>query len=87
MSATHNNKSCSFSKRHECLTTNHAGNRTPSIKDQYNKIVSLKRQLNIQIEHQEKLKKISKNPADIRNIDCKLLELRKNFLNVCVDNF
>ncbi|QUJ09242.1 hypothetical protein Gyru_ORF47 [Gynaephora ruoergensis nucleopolyhedrovirus] len=64
-----------------------ANDNNRSVKDLYTEVVYFKKQLEIKTTHQEKLKKITKNASELKQIDSKLHELRQNFLNFSVDHF
>lgn len=57
------------------------------VKYQYTQVMQAKRQLEIQTEHQKRLRQITKDPRELAKIDAKLNELRMAFLNFGVEKF
>ncbi|QED40547.1 hypothetical protein [Chrysodeixis includens nucleopolyhedrovirus] len=46
-----------------------------------------KKQLSVQLEHWEKIKRITKDPKEIKDIDCKINAMRLQFLKYGCDFF
>ncbi|ADB84464.1 hypothetical protein [Apocheima cinerarium nucleopolyhedrovirus] len=62
-------------------------NRQPDVRQQYNQVMQVKRQLEIQSSHLEKLKRITKDPKEAHKIETQLQSIRNKFLNYGVNNF
>lgn len=60
--------------------TLHARKEKESTHAQLNKILQEKKHLSIQMEHWERLKKITKDSRELEDIDRKLTQLRMDFL-------
>nr|ANS70917.1 hypothetical protein [Lymantria dispar multiple nucleopolyhedrovirus] len=61
--------------------------RDDSLRDQLNRVIHAKKQLIIKQEHWERIKRITKNPNEVRDIDRKLAEIRMEFLKFGERNF
>nr|QGX02402.1 maco-A 157 [Mamestra configurata nucleopolyhedrovirus A] len=57
------------------------------LRRQLNQILQAKRQLTIQMEHWERIKRITKDPKEVQDIESKLLKMRMDFLNFSTDKF
>ncbi|WBB27326.1 AC29-like protein [Mythimna sequax nucleopolyhedrovirus] len=57
------------------------------LRKQLNQILQAKRQLTIQMEHWERIKRITKDPKEVQNIESKLSKMRMDFLNFSTDKF
>nr|QNH90637.1 maco-A 157 [Mamestra configurata nucleopolyhedrovirus A]QNH90969.1 maco-A 157 [Mamestra configurata nucleopolyhedrovirus A]UVZ34992.1 hypothetical protein [Melanchra picta nucleopolyhedrovirus]UVZ35164.1 hypothetical protein [Melanchra picta nucleopolyhedrovirus] len=57
------------------------------LRRQLNQILQAKRQLTIQMEHWERIKRITKDPKEVQDIENKLLKMRMDFLNFSTDKF
>ena len=58
-----------------------------SLRQKLNQILQTKKQLSIQMQHWERIKRITKDPKEIANIDEKLHRMRMEFLKFSTDNF
>nr|WUR10831.1 ac29 [Calliteara abietis nucleopolyhedrovirus] len=82
------NKMSSFDNSNKYDVKKGSNSSTASnLRQQYDSIIFAKRQINIQTTHQEKLKKITKDSANLAEIDATLHTLRTNFLDFGVNNF
>ncbi|ABI35701.1 hypothetical protein [Ectropis obliqua nucleopolyhedrovirus] len=68
-------------------TTNLSINRQPDVRQQYQHVMQMKRRLEIQTSHDEKLKRLTKCPKEIERLNDKINTARINFLNYGVNNF
>ena len=57
------------------------------LRRQLNQILQAKRQLTIQMEHWERIKRITKDPKEVQDIESKLLKMRMDFLNFSTNKF
>ncbi|ABF47363.1 ac29-like protein [Clanis bilineata nucleopolyhedrovirus] len=64
-----------------------AKSQNDSLREQLNAIVAAKKNLNIKMQHWEKLKRITKDPQEIAAIDSELNKLRMEFLSFSVKKF
>ncbi|AYN45076.1 se116 [Alphabaculovirus alterspexiguae] len=58
-----------------------------SLRKQLNQILQAKKQLSIQMQHWERIKRITKDPKDLADIDQKLNKIRIEFLKFGSENF
>ncbi|ACI47500.1 unknown [Spodoptera litura nucleopolyhedrovirus II] len=58
-----------------------------SLRQKLNQILQTKKQLSIQMQHWERIKRITKDPAEVASIDEKLLKMRMEFLKFSTNNF
>ncbi|ABM45840.1 unknown protein [Spodoptera frugiperda multiple nucleopolyhedrovirus] len=58
-----------------------------SVRQKLNEIVMAKKQLSIQMQHWERIKRITKDQKEIAEIDDKLHKMRMEFLNFGSTNF
>ncbi|CDG72469.1 Unknown (Ac29) [Spodoptera exigua multiple nucleopolyhedrovirus] len=58
-----------------------------SLRQKLNQILQTKKQLSIQMQHWERIKRITKDPQEVANIDEKLFRMRMEFLKFSTNNF
>nr|UPO71126.1 orf20 [Trichoplusia ni single nucleopolyhedrovirus] len=58
-----------------------------NLRKKLNEILQAKKQLSIQMEHWERIKRITKDPREVADIECKLNKIRNDFLNFGSNNF
>ncbi|QEI03564.1 hypothetical protein [Spodoptera cosmioides nucleopolyhedrovirus] len=58
-----------------------------SLRQKLNQILQTKKQLSIQMQHWERIKRITKDPHEVADIDQKLLKMRMEFLKFSTNNF
>jgi D-ribose pyranose/furanose isomerase RbsD len=57
------------------------------LRRQLNQILQAKKQLSIQMQHWERIKRITKDPKEVEDIERKLLKMRMDFLAFSTDQF
>lgn len=57
------------------------------LRKQLNQILQAKKQLSIQMQHWERIKRITKDPKEVEDINNKLLKMRMDFLAFSTDKF
>ncbi|AHH82598.1 ORF-9 [Buzura suppressaria nucleopolyhedrovirus] len=78
---------CTSSGSKQKYTVSNSQHKYNDVKYQYNEVMQAKRQLEIQTAHQERLKRITKDPKELAKIDDKLHQIRTSFLNFGVEKF
>lgn len=58
-----------------------------NLRRQLNQILQAKKQLSIQLQHWERIRRITKDPKELADIDAKLHTMRMDFLNFGSENF
>ncbi|QAT90414.1 hypothetical protein KM622_gp128 [Spodoptera exempta nucleopolyhedrovirus] len=58
-----------------------------SLRNKLNQILQAKKQLSIQMQHWERIKRITKDPKEVADIEQKLTKLRMDFLKFGSENF
>ncbi|ACI28849.1 agip148 [Agrotis ipsilon multiple nucleopolyhedrovirus] len=58
-----------------------------SLRKQLNQILQAKKQLSIQMQHWERIKRITKDPKEVAEIDQKLYQMRMDFLKFGSEKF
>ncbi|AAZ38307.1 ORF-141 [Agrotis segetum nucleopolyhedrovirus A] len=58
-----------------------------SLRKQLNQILQAKKQLSIQMQHWERIKRITKDPKEVADIEQKLYKMRMDFLKFSTDKF
>jgi hypothetical protein len=62
-------------------------NKNENLRQQLHQILQAKRQLSIQMQHWERIKRITRDAKEIEEIDRKLLNMRMDFLAFSTDKF
>jgi Nucleopolyhedrovirus protein of unknown function (DUF919) len=58
-----------------------------NLRKQLNHILQAKKQLSIQMQHWERIKRITKDPKEVADIDRKLYKMRMDFLAFSTEKF
>lgn len=69
-----------FSNKHQIESPSDHVKRKEDLRAQLNYIIQAKKQLSVQIEHWERIKRITKDPKELADIENKLYKLRSDFL-------